>query len=113
MGIDLVNVADFSKRIGRTKQLKTRLFTKHELDSNAKRPIEHLASRFAVKEAFKKAIGKSEIGWHDVETRNYDSGKPYLQINKGLLSEFNIIDAEVSISNTKEYAVAMVILRKE
>jgi holo-[acyl-carrier protein] synthase len=75
-----------------------------------KNKYQHLAARFAAKEAFFKAIGK-RISWQDVELLNLRSGKPQLDIK--FKERFFIDKALVSISHLKEYAVAAVILEGE
>jgi holo-[acyl-carrier protein] synthase len=75
-----------------------------------KNKYRHLAARFAVKEAFFKAIGK-RISWQDVELFNLPSGEPQLDIK--FKERFFIDKALVSISHLKEYAVAAVILEGE
>jgi len=110
IGIDIVDVAEFRKRIQRTKTLKTRLFTDYEIKYCKKKPIEHLATRFAAKEAFSKACDIKYLSWQDVEIRNYPSGKPFLKISKKIRNKIKIKSADVSLSNTKKYVVAFVII---
>ena len=110
IGIDIVDVEDFNKRIKRTINLVKHLFTDYEINYCKKKSIEHLASRFAAKEAFKKAINLSNISWHDAEVRNFSSGKPYLKINPKILKQLKIKSIDVSISNIKKLAVAVVIV---
>lgn len=112
VGIDIVDVSDFNKRIKRTKNLIRRIFTEHETSYCKKRGIEHLASRFAAKEAFAKAANLQRIPWHDVEVRNLPSGKPFLNIKKELKDKLKISSIDISISNLKELAVAAVIIIK-
>lgn len=108
VGIDIVDVKDFCKRIKRTKNLANRLFTKYELDYCKKKGIEHLASRFAAKEAFAKACNLQNMPWHDVEVRNSPSGKPFLNFKS--LEKFKIKSIDISISNIKQLAVAIAII---
>ena len=72
------------------------------------RQIEFLAGRFAAKEAFSKArgtgIGK-DCSFQDIEILREPSGKPSLYF-KG-----NQVNGFVSITHTKEYAAAQVILQ--
>ena len=75
-----------------------------------KKSIEHLASRFAAKEALKKAINLSNISWHDAEVRNLSSGKPYLKINQKIIKQLNIKSIDLSISNIRRLAIAVVIV---
>ena len=112
IGIDIVDVKDFAKKIRMTKSLQERLFTDFEIEYCKKKGIEHLASRFAAKEAFAKACSIKNISWHDVEVRNLPSGKPILKINEKTRKKVKIKNIDLSISNIKEFAVAAVILQQ-
>ena len=106
-GIDIVEVADFKTRISRSKSLKERLFTKLEIESCKSRGIEHLASRFAAKEAYAKASGAKLLKWHDVEIRNLQFGKPVISV-KNIPVKIKSID--LSISQTRKITVAIVVI---
>ena len=110
IGIDIVDVKDFKKRIRRTPSLKKRLFTEYEVSYCSKKGIEHLAGRFAVKEAFAKACNLNNLSWNDVEVRNLPSGKPHLVINQRVKNKLKIKEVEISISHTKHIAVGVVML---
>jgi holo-[acyl-carrier protein] synthase len=81
------------------------------------RGIRFLATRFAAKEAFSKAIGiglKMPMTWRAMQTLNASSGKPIV-VTSGVLEEFmqkNGLTAQVSITDEVEYAVAFVIVEK-
>ena len=81
------------------------------------RGIRFLATRFAAKEAFSKAIGiglKMPMTWRAMQTLNAPSGKPVV-VTSGVLEEFmqnNGLTAQVSITDEVEYAVAFVIVEK-
>lgn len=110
IGIDIVDVSDFDKRVKRTKNFIRRIFTEHEISYCKKRGIEHLASRFAAKEAFAKAVNLQRLSWRYVEVRNLPSGKPFLNIKEKLKNELKIKSIDISISNIKELAVAVVVV---
>ncbi len=68
IGIDVLSVDEFGKRLARTPRLKLRLFTERELDGAYS--LENLAGKFALKEAILKAMGTGLSGgirWRDVE----------------------------------------------
>ena len=109
IGIDLVDVDDFSKSIKRTKSLKQRLFTKFEIEYCRNRGIEHLASRFAAKEAFFKAFNVRDMSWNDVEIQNLKSGKPIIRLSKKIKTKLSFLSIQVSLSQTKNNAIAIVI----
>jgi holo-[acyl-carrier protein] synthase len=112
IGIDIIDVERVRKLAEKNPRFLERIFTSKEIDYclKKKNKYQHLAARFAVKEAFFKAIGK-RISWQDVELFNLPSGKPQLDIK--FKERFFIDKALVSISHLKEYAVAAVILEGE
>ena len=81
------------------------------------RGIRFLATRFAAKEAFSKAIGlgmRMPMAWRAVQFVNAPSGKPVV-VTSGELTAFmqeHGIAAQVSLTDEAEYAVAFVIVEK-
>ncbi len=81
------------------------------------RGVRFLATRFAAKEAFSKAIGlgiKMPMTWRSMQTLNAPSGKPIVSTS-GALARFMLdhqLSAHVSITDEAEYAVAFVIVEK-
>lgn len=84
---------------------------------NAVRGVRFLATRFAAKEAFSKAIGlglRMPMTWPAAQMLNHTSGKPMI-VCSGVLAEFmekNRLSAQVTISDEEEYAVAFVIVEQ-
>ena len=111
IGIDIIEVERVEKFVERTPRALEKVFTpkeaKYSLDKKNK--YQHLAARFAAKEAFFKALGK-RIAWTDVELFNLSSGKPELNIKEK--ERFSFDFTHVSISHLADYAVAVVILEK-
>jgi holo-[acyl-carrier protein] synthase len=85
------------------------------LARNHKRGIAFLATRFATKEAFSKAIGlgmRMPMTWHSLQTLNEPSGKPvtsYLGALAQFMQEKNW-DAHVTVSDEQDMAIAHVIV---
>ena len=81
------------------------------------RGLRFLATRFAAKEAFSKAIGlgkRMPMTWRAVQFLNAPSGKPMV-VTSGVLSEFmqaRGLSAQVSLTDEAEYAVAFVVVEK-
>ena len=81
------------------------------------RGVAYLATRFAAKEAFSKAIGlgmRMPMSWRAMQTVNAPSGKPIV-VASGALKDFmdrNRLQAPVSITDETDYAVAFVIIEK-
>ena len=82
------------------------------------RGIRFLATRFAAKEAFSKAIGLGmhmPMTWRSLQTLNAPSGKP-IAVTNGALKEFmeqHGLTAQISITDEADYAVAFVIVEKK
>ena len=80
-----------------------------------KKKIQKISSRFAAKEATAKAIGtgfRLGLKFTDIEITYDELGKPKLLLNelikKNFLKSKNKISSNVSISNEKNYTVAVV-----
>ncbi|MCL6483845.1 MAG: holo-ACP synthase [Janthinobacterium lividum] len=84
---------------------------------NAVRGVRFLATRFAAKEAFSKAIGlglRMPMTWPAAQMLNHASGKPMI-VCSGVLAYFmqeNRLSAQVTISDEEDYAVAFVIVEQ-
>lgn len=90
---------------------------RHRKAKVAVRGLRFLATRFAAKEAFSKAIGlglRMPMTWRALQTLNDPSGKPVV-VASGALQEFmeqNRLSAQVSITDEADYAIAFVIVEK-
>ena len=80
-------------------------------------PTSHYAARFAVKEAVTKALGTGigpHVGWLDIEvTRNAETGAPSVKFGPNIqtmIAKRRICDVLVSLSHTRNYAVAHALL---
>jgi len=110
IGVDIVEVDNFKKSIERTKSLKRKLFTDYEINYCKNKGIEHLASRFAAKEAFFKACNIDKLDWKDIEVRNIKSGKPIIILSRKIKVKLKLDSVKVSLSQTKKNAIAFVVL---
>jgi len=120
IGIDTVDVVSFRNRLD--DRLVDEIFLPAEIEYclSQARPWENFAARFAAKEAAFKAIGRglsSGIRFLDVEiVRNTETGAVSLEFyGKALLFQksFGIQSLHVSISHTRNNAVAIVIAADE
>ncbi|MBX3460995.1 MAG: holo-ACP synthase [Planctomycetes bacterium] len=122
IGTDIVEVARI-ERLLRDKgdDFKARVFTPAEIDycRNKANPALHYAGRFAAKEAFMKAIGTGwakGVGFGEIGVLNNDEGKPALHVSgeaKKVLDGFGPSFLWLSISHTRQYATATVIIESE
>lgn len=112
-GVDLVEVPRFKRSVKRWgNRFLERLFTPNELAyaKNHKEMVQHLAVRFAAKEAVVKALGAPKglgLEWKDVEITHAASGQPKV-ILRGTMRRWQKFQLHISLSHTKEYAVATV-----
>ncbi len=107
VGIDMVKISRFKKAILRWEDaFLNRVFTKGEINYSMQRrfPYQHLAARFAAKEAIIKAFGNTPITFKDIEISNDKFGKPSCRIRN---IKNNI---HLSIAHTKEYAIATAVV---
>ena len=118
-GIDIAEVDRIAASIQRFgRRFLERVFTAGEIrycESKANK-AERYAGRFAAKEAAMKAIGTGWSGgvtWQDVEVTLVPGGRPTLTFH-GKAAEFfqklGAVRAHLSITHTKEQAMAQVIL---
>jgi len=114
-GIDMVECARLRDIIARHgDRFLRRVFTDVELDycRGRKREVEHLAGRFAAKEAVLKVLGtgwRNGINWTDIEVRNEPSGQPRVRLSgrcREIADELNLSGVLVSISHISTHAVA-------
>lgn len=117
-GIDLAETARVGQMVeDHAERFLERCYTPRELEDSGDGPrrIEHLAARFAAKEAALKALGTGwarGIGWTDVEVLRAESGKPDLRVTgraAEIARELGITRWHVSLTHTKDHAVASVI----
>jgi holo-[acyl-carrier protein] synthase len=118
-GVDITEVGRIEaavKRFGR--RFLNRVFTPAEVSYCTGKPnaAERLAARFAAKEAGMKAIGtglRGGVTWQDVEVVRLPGQRPVLQFH-GRAAEFaarlGCKRTHLSLSHTKEQAIAYVIL---
>ncbi len=112
-GVDITEVTRLKRAVEKWGEaFLNRIFTEEEL-LNAKTRgslYQHLAGRFAAKEAVFKALGDVDLSWKDVQILNDKEGKPTCKI---LNSRGKGTDVVVSISHVKNYAVANAIVTKK
>lgn len=109
VGVDLVDVARFSRAVDRTPRLLERLFAESERD----RPLRSLAARFAAKEALIKAVGHSSgFRWHDMRVVSDEERNPGFEVSGGVAEALAAIGASrvhLSLSHDGGHAMAFVV----
>ncbi|MFA5276175.1 MAG: holo-ACP synthase [Candidatus Omnitrophota bacterium] len=110
-GIDITEVRRLKQAVQKWgDDFLKRIFTGPELKHAQKRGssiYQHLAGRFAAKEAVFKAVGNKDLNWKDVQILNDKDGKPICVLLNGKGTKLNV---QISISHVKTYAVASAIV---
>jgi holo-[acyl-carrier protein] synthase len=114
IGIDIVEIKRIESAVERWQdRFLKRIYTSAELvtyQGNASA----LASNFAGKEAVMKALGTGTkgVGWREIEILSNSSGKPMVSLYGNALAkaqELNLTEFSISLSDTRQYAIAAVI----
>lgn len=126
IGTDIIQISRIESALARNgERFAEKILGPEELEKYRRRKakveargIRFLATRFAAKEAFSKAMGLGmhmPMTWRAMQTLNAASGKP-VAVTSGVLKEFmeqNGLTAQVSITDEADYAVAFVIVEKK
>ena len=129
VGIDLVHVSAFADQLSdRLSQFVNATFTAEEIayceSATSRRPAQHLAARFAAKEAAVKALDAAcarvgimqpRVNLRDIEVERDREGRPSLQFrgSAGAVAVNAGVDrAWVSLSHDGDYATAVVTLER-
>jgi holo-[acyl-carrier protein] synthase len=112
IGVDIIELSRIEDILTRQKKFVDRVLTLNERlkfeDLSARRKVEFLAGRFAAKEAYSKANGTgigAELSFLDIEIESDRSGKPFIAKPE--------TKAYLSISHSRDYAVAQVIIEED
>jgi holo-[acyl-carrier protein] synthase len=116
LGIDIVEVKRVKTLMEKWgDRFLHRVFTPGEIaycrGKNA--PEQSFAARFAAKEAILKAIGtglSQGIRWTSMEIVNDENGSPSVKLGERIKDKIGDKKILISMSHTKEYAVAQAIL---
>ena len=117
-GIDMVDCSRLQASIEKHGQkFLDRVFTPVELEycQTRKNRSQHLAGRFAAKEAVLKVLGtgwRNGIAWTDVEIRNEPSGQPCVFLTgkcREVAEGLGLTKIHVSISHITTHAIASAI----
>ena len=129
VGMDIVDVDKFASLVAESgTSFEDNVFTSHELDAadrlHGSRRDQHLASRFAVKEALVKAWFAALPGgapllpqtetWAGIQVVNDEFGRPQVNLLEGVQEAFadslGPVDLHVSLSHEPAFAAAVVII---
>ncbi len=115
IGTDIIEISRIEKVIERWgDRFLRRIYTSREIKLYKKHPAS-LAVRFAGKEAVMKALDTPNqgIGFRHIEIIASPNGKPVIQLHgpaKKLADRMGITNLEVSLSHSRENAIAVAIV---
>lgn len=120
IGTDLVGTEELGALLaGQTAQLQA-IFTGHEIQycESKHRKAEHYAARLAAKNATCRALGLGSACKHlyrEIEVVNNSHGSPRVFVHgraKALFARNRVRGAAVSLSHSRDHAIAVVILER-
>jgi holo-[acyl-carrier protein] synthase len=116
LGVDIVEVKRVKRLLERWgDRFLHRVFTPWEIAycRGKSSPEQSLAARFAAKEAILKAVGtglSQGLRWTSMEIVNDKNGRPTVKLGKRIEDKIGNRKILISMSHTKEYAIAEAIL---
>lgn len=117
-GMDLAEVSRIEELMSSQPELRERVFTARELAycHRHRRAGEHLAGRWAAKEAVLKSLGTGmapRMAWTDIEVVNDRAGRPHVR----LYGEVEVVARslgmdyiDLTLSHTRDLAVAHAVM---
>lgn len=117
VGVDMIELPRIRRALARHgTRLCKRILSPDERQAAHADRVSYLAGRFAAKEAALKALGTGLRGgmrWHSVEILAVPGGAPRLRTSgaaSNRLREMGITATHISITHTREHAVALVVM---
>ena len=114
-GVDLIEIARVERALERRPGLAERMFTQAELEASRARarPGQHLAARFAAKEAALKALGIGGLRLHEVEVQGGRDTAPSLRLSGSAerVAAERGVELDVSLTHSRDLAAAVVVVR--
>lgn len=115
IGTDIVEISRIEKSLNNPRFLSRNFTDKENEYFNSKKLMqESVASCFAAKEAFLKALGTGfmNVSIKDIEVLHNDMGKPYIVLHNEVKDVFGKGRIHLSMSHSKEYATAVVVIEE-
>ena len=117
IGIDIIEIERIQRSIEKyNERFLNKVFTKTEIEYSLskKNKYQHLAARFAAKEAIAKALKtgwSKDFRWKDIDIYNEKSGLPRVNL-RGKLQDFLGSDKslKISMSHSENYVACVAII---
>ncbi len=117
-GVDIIEIPRIQQVLDRYGQrFLDRIFTPGEI-AYCRGRAPNLAGRFAAKEATMKALGTGirGVSWKDIEVTREESGAPSVKLHgraEERAKRMRVGEISLSMSHSREYAVAFVVAQRE
>ena len=114
VGVDIIEVERVGEALRRWDQrFLRRIYTEREIKF-CRGHVQELAVRFAAKEAVMKALGTGirGVGWREIEILPMRGGKPLVFLHgraRQRADALGLADFAISLSHTRDFAVASVV----
>jgi holo-[acyl-carrier protein] synthase len=114
IGVDIIETERVAQSIARFgDRFLKRVYTEREL-AYCEGQINSLAARWAAKEAVAKALGTGigAMSWREIEVVSQSNQRPTVQLHgaaAALAAELGLSGFAVSLSHTRDYAIAFVV----
>ncbi len=119
IGIDIIEIDRIKESVENFgKRFLNKVFTQTELDYSLNKPnkYQHLAARFAAKEAIAKALsfkGDRGFRWKDIEIYNELNGMPSAKLYNNLLEILGEDkELKITMSHSQNYVTCFAIIHK-
>ncbi|AFN75787.1 holo-acyl-carrier-protein synthase [Melioribacter roseus P3M-2] len=117
LGIDIIEIDRIKQSVDNYgDRFLEKIFTISELEYclSKKNKYQHLAARFAAKEAITKALSSVNVspGWKDIEISNLSNGRPVVNLRSIEIKEYLGNDKKllISMSHSDHYVTCVAIL---
>ena len=117
VGVDLIDIDRIARILERyPDRFRHRILTEAEA-RYCGRKAERIAGRWAAKEAVAKALGTGigDVSWQEIEVISSPKRCPSIQLHgaaAALAAHLEISGLAISLSHTKDYAIAFVVAEK-
>jgi len=118
IGVDIIEIDRIRESVDRLGDLfLSKIFTTREIAyaSGKANRFQHLAARFAAKEAVAKALStgwSGEFRWKDVEVMNEQGGQPRITLTGKLRDVLAASTIHLSMSHSDTHVVAVVVIEE-
>ncbi len=122
IGTDIVKISRIHQALVKYgHRFAEKILTEYEMNrfNRHVQPARYLAKRFAVKEAFSKAMGtgiRSPVTWKNIGTTHHSSGAPLLDFSlslQDLVTSRGITRTHLTVTDEENMAIAFVILERD